>query len=125
MEQRTLTTEKGFYIGDLCYCLSDKDYSKWGLTGYKDWAYKDFIVGGTRNGDGNYPVKENGVFIFNISVDAGNISVARLEACNGSFMHLGFIVEGEGTAEYKNNKGDITITLNMKGKNEIVFTIRT
>lgn len=55
-----VTSEKGFYVGDVCYQMTDKDY-------YGDWSndFEDFegehelhghkfAIGGTKYGDGVY-----------------------------------------------------------------------
>ena len=78
-----LKSNKGFYIGDLCYVLTDNDY-------YGEWNddFNNFIgiheirgnkiAVGAVDGDGEYGDNEGHYY----GVDAGNISVVPLELCN-------------------------------------------
>ena len=78
-----VTSEKGFYVGDVCYQMTDKDY-------YGDWSndFEDlegehelhghkFAIGGTKYGDGVYE-DQNG---HRYGVDAGNIGILPYELC--------------------------------------------
>ena len=76
-------SEKGFYVGDVCYQMTDKDY-------YGDWSndFEDFegehelhghkfAIGGTKYGDGVYE-DQNG---HRYGVDAGHIGILPYELC--------------------------------------------
>lgn len=79
MIKEKISSEKGFYIGDICYALKKEDYRKWGEAGYADGKIKigdaAFVVASTAYGDGTY-YGNNGV---DYPVDAGNIGVVPLE----------------------------------------------
>lgn len=86
-----LKSNKGFYVGDLCYGLTDKMYYEiWGGNGYQDGIYKDpntgleFAVSGTRWGDGSYYGSDE--FIY--GVDAGNIAVIPYELADQNNENL-------------------------------------
>lgn len=77
-----IESEKGFYIGDICYALSDDTYDGvWGGAKFADGIYEDpetgysFAVAGTAFGDGTY--YDDGGHEYD--VDAGNIGLVPLE----------------------------------------------
>ncbi|MDE6604797.1 MAG: hypothetical protein K2K85_02105 [Clostridia bacterium] len=74
---------KGFYVGDVCYQMTDEDY-------YADWSndFEDFegvheihghtfAIGGTKYGDGEYQDQHGHCY----GVDAGNIGILPYELC--------------------------------------------
>ena len=110
-----LRSSKGFYVGDLCYGLSDENYDKlWGDNGYEDGIFKDpetglsFAVAGTKYGDGEYYDNEGNAY----GVDAGNISVIPYELAdqNNSALNCMTFFDGEGECEvgFKDGVFDIT-----------------
>ncbi|MBD5099810.1 MAG: hypothetical protein HDT29_00680 [Clostridiales bacterium] len=78
-----VTSKKGFYVGDICYQMTDENY-------YADWSndFNDFEgeheihgykfgVGGTKYGDGCYEDQYGHTY----GVDAGNIGILPYEIC--------------------------------------------
>lgn len=78
-----VTSEKGFYVGDVCYQMTDEDY-------YADWSndFEDFegehelrghkfAIGGTKYGDGEYYDQCGNRY----GVDAGDIGILPYELC--------------------------------------------
>ena len=77
-----IKSEKGFYVGDICYALDDDTYDEvWGGANYDDGIYEvpgtgfSFAVAGTAYGDGTY--YDDGGHEY--SVDAGCIGLVPLE----------------------------------------------
>ena len=75
-----ISSEIGFYIGDICNALSDATYrGVWGAAGYEEGIYEaeglQFAVGSTDHGDGTY-TGEDGV---EYCVDAANIGIVPIE----------------------------------------------
>ena len=108
----TVKSEKGFYIGDLCYALSDKIYDEvWGCTGYADGVYTDhgsgfsFAVAQTAYGDGSYRDDKSREY----DVDAGNISLLAAELAEST--DGGHYFEGAGEATFIAESGIFKITL--------------
>lgn len=101
-----IESKKGFYLGDICYVLSQRVYyGTWGdCGGFKDGIFKDeetgysFAVAGTAYGDGCYCDNRGG----NYPVDAGVIGIVPLELVlkKNSAFQLGRVVLGAGTAEF-------------------------
>lgn len=106
-------SEKGFYIGDICYVLEDDIYDGvWGKQGFPDGIIEvpgtglSFAVGGTAYGDGCYS-DNNGKFY---GVDAGVIGIVPIElvkkvdlkAANELF---GKVVYAPGEAEFSASEG--------------------
>ena len=105
-------SDEGFYIGDICYSLSDKVYREvWGGNGYEEGKYtepttgKDFAVGATAHGDGEY--KDNMGHLY--GVDAGNIGIVPKELCEST--EGGFYYACPGTAVFVADKGSFEIYL--------------
>lgn len=79
--KETITSNKGFYLGDLCYVLNQDAYDKiWGEQyGYSDGLIpvddNSFVVGSTWFGDGVYHDSDDHEY----GVDAGNISMVPWE----------------------------------------------
>lgn len=78
-----LTSKIGFYIGDVCYEMTDEDY-------YADWSnnFEDFegehelrghkfAIGGTAYGDGEYEDQ----YGHRYGVDSGTIGILPYELC--------------------------------------------
>lgn len=108
----TVKSEKGFYIGDLCYALNEKIYDEvWGGTGYAEGIHTEptsgfsFAVAETAYGDGTY--KDGKMREYD--VDAGNISLvpAELAECTDG----GHYFEGAGEATFTAESGVFSITL--------------
>ena len=79
-----LTSEEGFYVGDVCYQMSDEDYdADWHKPDYSDFEGEHelrghkFAIGGTAYGDGCYE-DEHG---HRYSVDSGTIGILPAELC--------------------------------------------
>lgn len=75
-----LTSNKGFYVGDICYVLDDEIYDKvWGAHNYADGVYDtkygQFAVASTAYGDGSY----NDDLGNEYGVDAGVIGIVPWE----------------------------------------------
>lgn len=116
-----IKSEKGFYIGDPCYVLSDKNYNEiWGdkydyadgIIGIDDYS---FIVKGTYFGDGVYEDEEE----YSYPVDSGTIAIVPLELCDQD-TKLGRVIKEEGEAILNEEDGIFNIKINGK-----VITIDT
>ena len=82
--QATLKSAIGFYIGDVCYAMSDDDYDgEWHNEDYTDFegAHElrghKFAIGGTAYGDGEYEDQ----FGHRYGVDSGTIGILPYELC--------------------------------------------
>ena len=80
MVKANLKSNKGFYVGDICYVLDDEIYDKiWGAAGYRDGEYETefgkFAVASTAYGDGEYDDQ----FGHSYGVDAGVIGIVPWE----------------------------------------------
>lgn len=104
------STQKGFYIGDICYALDDDTYDTvWGGANYVDGKYDvngySFIVGSTAYGDGEYTDQHSNVY----GVDAGNIGIVPLELCTGdsedNLKRLGNVLYTTGVATFECENG--------------------
>lgn len=80
----TITSENGFYVGDVCYQLSDEDYKgDWHAKDYSDFEGEHelrghkFAIGGTKYGDGVY--YDNNGHAYH--VDSGTIGILPLALC--------------------------------------------
>ena len=113
-----IKSEKGFYIGDLCYAMPDELYYEiWGRTyNFDDGMFNDpgsalqFAVGSTAYGDGMYK-GSNG---FWYPVDAGVIGVVPLELCRedrSPFKEYGSVIEQAGTVTFEAECGKFSIEL--------------
>lgn len=115
-------SSRGFYIGDICYVLSNRIYhGLWGdRLGFKngviavderagsDGEPLSFVVGNTSYGDGVYYDSEGAEY----PVDAANIGLVPLELVDDeSGLGFGTVVECTGEAEYRNEDGVIDINL--------------
>lgn len=112
----SIHSDIGFYIGDICYVLSDEHYHGfWGKRyEYKDGIYKidekglGFAVSGTSYGDGSYSDQRGNVY----EVDAGVIGLVPLELVKeGADLELGMVFKGEGEAVIEADGGVFDITL--------------
>lgn len=132
--QATISTKKGFYIGDLCYAMKEEIYDKvWGnMYQYEDGAFEvpeyhtSFIVCGTAHGDGYYPSASDIYY----PVDAGIIGICPLELCDDavidrlSITGFGRITDDKGTFEVelvRDVNGAIIISID----DEIIETVYT
>lgn len=121
----TITSEKGFYVGDICYVLGDKLYHGiWGASGYDDGEHTDpetglkFAVAGTAYGDGEYEGSDGKYY----GVDAGVIGIVPLELVEKKRgLKLGSVHECAGTAEMKAEDGCFVFTL-PNGKEIVILT---
>lgn len=109
-DNNTINSEKGFFIGDPCYVLSDERYDIWGNEyGYTDGRIKieDYfmLVHGTAWGDGEY-FDEQG---YSYGVDSGTIAVIPLELVKqdiedvneGDFEYGRIVFGKEATLNYE------------------------
>lgn len=108
----TIKTNKGFYVGDICYALSDEVYhGVWGKAHYEDGEYEvngyKFAMGGTAHGDGCYCDKDGNVY----GVDAGNIGVVPMELLREDFYNGGMLVYATECA-YSFNRGKFIFRFN-------------
>lgn len=112
MVDALITSEKGFYIGDICYALDDKLYhGEWGERhGYEDGIFAApgtdliFAVASTAYGDGEYYGNDGSVF----PVDAGNIGAVPLELVKEGVVEncdFGCIVNVPGTLHFTAKEG--------------------
>ena len=108
-----ITSTKGFYIGDICYALSDKVYDGvWGGADYDDGIHKDpatqfeFAVAGTKYGDGTYEDDYGRTY----GVDAGCIGLVPKELAEKG-TDGGHYFPGAGTAGFEACNGVFKITL--------------
>jgi len=116
-----------YYVGDLCYAVSDDDWSKliddigcFGLNSSKvvdvekfdDGVFyhqnKKCFIAGTKHGDGSYFDRNNEVYY----VDSGSLGVMPLDVCNGTSMNGGQthtfkeefeVWENDGNLHFDNN----------------------
>lgn len=82
--QATLKSKIGFYIGDVCYAMSDEDYDgEWHKEDYSDFEGEHelrghkFAIGGTAYGDGEYEDQIG----HRYGVDSGTIGILPYELC--------------------------------------------
>ena len=108
----TISSNKGFYIGDICYALSDSIYDDvWGGSGYEDGIHSvpesgySFAVAGTAYGDGEYEDHQGRRY----GVDAGNIGLVPEELAEDT--DGGHYFEGGGEATFTAEDGVFEITL--------------
>lgn len=118
----SVISQQGFYIGDLCYTLSNDLYDEvWGGAGYADGIYADpdsgirFAVAGTAYGDGTY-MDQNG---RDYPVDAGNISLVAGELAEDK--EAGQYFPGAGEAFFTAEGGLFQIQL-PSGETVIIDT---
>lgn len=104
------STQRGFYIGDICYALDNNTYDTvWGDANYADGKYSvngySFIVGSTAYGDGEYTDQYGNVY----GVDAGNIGIVPLELCTrdseDNLKRLGNVLYTTGVATFECENG--------------------
>lgn len=119
-----IESEKGFYIGDTCYVLSDKLYNGiWGDEyGYEDGVYQDpetglmWAVASTAHGDGAYKGSDGSEF----PVDAGTIGIVPLELVKDeSGLEDGKVIKGAGIAEFEAEGGHFRILTQNRSVIEI------
>lgn len=118
-----IKSDKGFYIGDLCYVLDPEEYrGVWG----KKYGYQNGVieferpnkmykvaVAGTAYGDGTYLDNDKNEY----SVDSGTISIAPLEIVRYGALEAhpdGRVVETPGTSLFVYDNGIFEITLPNK-----------
>lgn len=108
-------SSKGFYIGDICYALSDAIYRGfWGdEMGFEDGVHTvpgiglRFAVAGTAYGDGEYEDEEGNVY----GVDAGVIGLVPVELVEKDVDGLGKVFVVPGEASFEAEGGHFSITL--------------
>nr|DAR59231.1 MAG TPA: hypothetical protein [Caudoviricetes sp.] len=111
----TIKSNKGFYIGDICYVLNDDIYDGiWGKIGqYQDGEYatdggNKFVVASTAYGDGCYGDDYGNVY----GVDAGVLGLVPLElVAKRNGVQWGAVFEGEGEATMVARDGEFEFTL--------------
>lgn len=111
-----INSKEGFFIGDICYVLSDDVYYKnWGET--NKWEDGSFVANGyeyavarTKHGDGCYDDQWENQY----PVDAGVIGCVSAELCTrinfGDNTDLGVFVKGD-RADYYAEDGDFVINI--------------
>ena len=106
-------SEKGFYVGDICYALSEIIYHDvWGGANYADGIYEEpetglsFAVARTAYGDGTY--YDDGGHSY--PVDAGCIGIVPLELCERG-TGGGQVFDTPGEADFEACEGVFDITL--------------
>lgn len=123
MTYGTITSKKGFYVGDICYAMYHELYDEfWGdQCGYDDGIHTipdDSIVPGTAGfkfavastawGDGTYKDDDGRKY----PVDAGVIGVLPLELVNfNNYTDGGHIFELPGSCMFEADDGKFTISL--------------
>lgn len=120
MKSYTIKVNNKFWVGDMAYSIKDTSY--YGIWGEKndfaDGAYTDtngyeFAVVGTAYGDGQYYGRRNGKIIFVFPVDAGNIGIADVEACDqieySVQKELGMVIEFSGEVTISYDEGVIKV----------------
>lgn len=125
-------TNKGFYIGDICYVLTEEQYDNmWASHNYDDGKYTtndyDWAVYSTAYGDGIY---DGGNYRF--CVDAGAIGILPLELITDNqkleeAKSLGLVIEGELSANFETDSNgcfDVEI-YNKDNKSVKKFDINT
>lgn len=122
----TIRSNRGFYVGDVCYVLGDALYhGVWGKQhGYEDGSVQDpetnrvFAVAGTAHGDGQYAGSDGTSF----SVDAGVIGLVPLELVGKpGGLNEGKVVRVPGRAIFWAEDGKFEITF----PDDSVLTIDT
>lgn len=111
----TIKSNKGFYIGDICYVLNDDIYDGiWGKIGqYQDGEYatgggNKFAMASTAYGDGCYGDDYGNVY----GVDAGVLGLVPLElVAKRNGVQWGAVFEGEGEATMVARDGEFEFTL--------------
>lgn len=118
--QATLKSAIGFYIGDVCYAMSDDDYDgEWHNEDYTDFegAHElrghKFAIGGTAYGDGEYEDQ----FGHRYGVDSGTIGILPYELCENKNPYeldkLGRFVRAT-SATFTAEDGEFDIKLNTQ-----------
>lgn len=111
----TVQSKKGFYIGDICYVLSERVYDEiWGgKHSYNEGVYQvdsknSFAVAGTAFGDGTYYDSYGNEY----PVDAGVIGLVPLElVAKKDGLACGTVIESPGIAKFEAEGGRFSITL--------------
>ena len=101
-------SDKGFYIGDICYALADDVYNGiWGhVHGFDDGCFEvpkkghSFGVGSTAYGDGCYEDEDGNKY----GVDAGVIGIVPLELCEKGTSG-GTVIETPGDSRFEFYEG--------------------
>ena len=107
-------SDKGFYVGDICYVLNDDIYyGIWrDVHDFDDGCHEvpgtglSFAVGSTAYGDGCYKDEHNNVY----GVDAGVIGIVPLELC-GKGTSGGSVFDTPGDATFEMYEGKFSFML--------------
>lgn len=111
----TVRSDTGFYIGDICYVLSEAIYDGFwyekkryadGVFEVPDTQYS-FAVGSTAYGDGTYFDNYGNEY----PVDAGVIGLVPLELVGKDGLKNGTVIETTGTAKFEAEDGLFNITM--------------
>ena len=110
-----VSSEKGFYIGDICYALGFKTYyDTWGcLYHFDDGCFHvpgtefSFGVASTYSGDGVYKGSDS----MDYGVDAGVIGIVPLELVEQDVEGLGNVYYVSGKASLLAENGNFTFNL--------------
>lgn len=121
-ESFIINVEKGVYIGDLCYALTDEVYHDvWGAADYEDGAYNsgnlEFAVVDTQYGDGCYMGSDG----FDYPVDAGIIGICDSQLVSKNIEGLGRIIPISGMVKIsRDEQGTIQISFG-NGRYEDIY----
>lgn len=118
--KETVKSDRGFYIGDICYVLSTRDYHRiWGdRKRFSDGKVDipgglSFSVASTNFGDGLYEDEEGNLY----PVDAAVIGIVPLElVAKEDGLKFGRVVETPGEAVFEAEDGVFDITLPDNGR---------
>lgn len=101
-----IKSNKGFYVGDPCYVLSDEIYRNfWGeVCNWKDGIYsvptteEQFAISGTAYGDGEYFDEYGRAY----GVDSGTLSIIPLELVEdiNEAKDCGYVTEKPGSVDF-------------------------
>jgi len=138
-EKSELLTEGGFWVGDPCYILPDRDWPVFCEESFDyeenvalyDYDGENFIAWDTKNGDGDYSLKVDNSTVKRLSVDAGMISVIPMSlvkkfgATAGS-LALGCIVKDISYLVLNSfSDGDISVTVYDSKDKNFVLSMKT
>lgn len=115
----TVTSKIGFYIGDVCYEMTDEDYNgEWHkdfteFEGEHELRGHKFAIGGTAYGDGEYEDQQG----HRYGVDSGTIGILPYELCKDKNPYeldrLGRFVRAT-SATFTAEDGEFDIELSTK-----------
>ena len=129
IQHGTILSQMGFFIGDVCYALSDAALKKWSRHNIKQGVVTiserigfSFVSADTYYGDGVYKAKiknsdSNQIVEVLLPVDAGNIGIVPIDMIEEQEAHrinrseLGYYVNGTSAELFRDTKGHYEITI--------------